>query len=118
MAHGLSKSRLMSFRQCPRRLWLEKHRPDLAEEIPGQQAVFATGHDVGDVARQLYDTGGGVLVEYDDGLRSAMRRTAELLAQDSTAPIFEATFERDGLLVRADVLQRGPGGAPLSPGPD
>jgi hypothetical protein len=113
MAHGLSKSRLMSFRQCPRRLWLEKHRPDLAEEIPGQQAVFATGHDVGDVARQLYDTGGGVLVDYDDGLRSAMRRTAELLAQDSTVPIFEATFERDGLLVRADVLQREAGGARL-----
>lgn len=113
MAHGLSKSRLMSFRQCPRRLWLEKHRPELAEDVPGQQAAFDTGHDVGDVARRLYDTGGGALVDYDDGLRSAMRHTAELLAQDSTAPIFEATFERDGLLVRADVLQRERAGARL-----
>jgi len=107
MAYGLSKSRLMSFRQCPRRLWLEKHRPDLAVEPQGQQARFDTGHEVGDIARRLYDTGGGVLIEYDAGLAAAMRRTQEVLAEPSGAPVFEATFERDGLLVRADVLERG-----------
>ena len=31
MAHGLSKSRLQAFRQCPKRLWLAVHRPDLRE---------------------------------------------------------------------------------------
>ncbi len=107
MVHGLSKSKLMSFRQCPRKLWLEKHRPDLAAEIPGQQAVFALGHEVGDIARRLYDTGGGVLIDYDDGLKVAMQRTREVLAERSSAPVFEATFERNGLLVRTDVLERG-----------
>ncbi len=43
MKYGLSKSKLMSFRQCPKKLWLEKHRPDLAEEDPGQQAIFDMG---------------------------------------------------------------------------
>jgi hypothetical protein len=109
MAYGLSKSRLMSFRQCPRRLWLEKHRPDLAVEPPGQQARFDAGHTIGDIARRLYDTGGGVLIDYDDGLSAAMRRTQEVLAAAAATPVFEATFERDGLLVRADVLEREPG---------
>ena len=114
MAHGLSKSRLMSFRQCPRRLWLEKHRPDLAGEVSGQEAAFATGHEVGEVARRLYDPAGdGVLIGYDEGLRAAMVGTREALAQASGAPIFEATFERDGLLVRADVLERSAGGPRL-----
>ena len=27
MTHGLSKSRLQAFRQCPKRLWLSVHRP-------------------------------------------------------------------------------------------
>jgi len=113
MAYGLSKSRLMSFRQCPRRLWLEKHRPDLAVEPPGQRARFDTGHEIGDVARRLYDHGSGVLIDYDDGLSAAMRRTREVLAATPDAPVFEATFERDGLLVRADVLERAHGSVRL-----
>ena len=113
MAYGLSKSRLMSFRQCPRRLWLEKHRPDLAAEPPGQQARFDTGHEVGEVARRLYDNGRGVMIDYDDGLAAAMRSTREALEASPDAPVFEATFERDGLLVRADVLQRSRGSARL-----
>jgi len=104
----------MSFRQCPKRLWLEKHRPELAEEIPGQQAAFATGHEVGEIARHLYDRSGeGILIGYDEGLKAALQRTTEVLARRSIAPVFEATFQRDGLLVRADVLERGPAGPRL-----
>lgn len=50
MPHGLSKTRLMSFRQCPKKLWLEKHRPELAEEDPARQAIFDLGHEVGAMA--------------------------------------------------------------------
>jgi len=113
MAYGLSKSKLMSFRQCPRKLWLERHQPGLAQDIPGQAAVFAVGHEVGELARQLYDTGGGILIDYGDGLKAAMRRTQEVLAQAPRVPVFEATFERNGLLVRADVLERGREGTRL-----
>jgi len=114
MSPGLSKSKLMSFRQCPKRLWLEKHRPELAEEIPGQQAAFAMGHEVGEMARRLYDpAGSGILIEYDEGLKAAMDRTATVLAQGSSTPVFEATFQRNGLLVRTDVLERGPRGPRL-----
>jgi len=113
MARGLSKSRLMSFRQCPKRLWLDVHRPELAVHDPQTQANFATGHAVGAIAQRLYDDGQGVLIEYDGGLRGALSKTRKILAQPSTAPIFEATFERDGLLIRADVLLRTAGGPKL-----
>ncbi len=113
MSHGLSKSKLMSFRQCPKKLWLEKHRPDLAEVDPGLQAIFDMGHDIGAVAQRLYDTGGGVLIEYDKDLRTAVERTNELLKTLPSVPLFEATFVRNGLLVRADVLERGKDGPRL-----
>lgn len=113
MSHGLSKSKLMSFRQCPRKLWLEVHRPELAEPDPEAEARFAIGHEVGEVARRLYDDSNGILVEYDAGLAAALAHTSEALTQNSTAPIFEATVERDGLLVRADVLLRDPDGPRL-----
>ena len=29
--HGLSKSRIAAFEQCPKRLWLQVHRPDLVD---------------------------------------------------------------------------------------
>jgi hypothetical protein len=107
---GLSKSRLASHLQCPRRLWLEIHRPDLAPPVsPAQQAVFASGHDVGDLARRLYDPlGAGRLIDGADGMAAALQATAAAIAADPEAPLFEATFERDGLLVRADVIARDP----------
>src|SRR5687767_11019513 len=107
MAYGLSKSRLMSFRQCPKRLWLDVHRPDLAVNDPQTEAIFATGHEVGVIAQRLYDDGRGVLIEYDRAMVGALARTQEVLAQASTSPMFEVTFERDGLLIRADALLRG-----------
>jgi len=104
---GLSKSRLMSFLQCPKRLWLETHRPELATIDVATEAAFATGHAVGNFARRFYDRGRGVLIEYDAGLAAAIRRTGEALADPQTTPIFEATFEREQLLVRTDILERG-----------
>lgn len=103
----------MSFRQCPKKLWLEKYRPDLAEEDPGREAIFQMGHEVGAIARRLYDSGGGVLIEYDDDLSTAIKQTLQEIAGNSTAPIFEATLERNGLLARADIFVRDGGGARL-----
>ena len=51
---------------------------------------------------------------HDPGMKGSLVRTQEaFLAQPSTSPIFEATFERDGLLIRADVLLRGGGSQKL-----
>lgn len=101
---GLSKSRITAFEQCPKKLWLSVHRPELAEQDAGAEARFATGHAVGDVACALHP--GGVMVSADAGLGAAVKETARLIASDHPGPIFEATFEHEGVLVRVDVLSR------------
>lgn len=100
----LSKSKLLTYRQCPKRLWLEVHHPDLREDSPATQASFAVGHQVGDIARRLYDPEGkGVLIDLQaDGLDAALARTKELL--QSAQPIFEAGFCAEGALALADVM--------------
>ena len=61
----ISKSKIISFLQCPKRLWLEIHRPELRDDS-GSEMGFAIGNQVGDVARQIYDTAGnGLLFEVD-----------------------------------------------------
>lgn len=56
--YRLSKSKLMSALQCPKRLYLEIHQPGLAEIDASLQSRFDTGHRVGEVARSLYPKGG------------------------------------------------------------
>ncbi len=101
---NLSKSKLLSHRQCPKRLWLELNRPDLAEISAATQLAFDFGHEVGDVARKLYDPAGeGVLIDAQrDGFAAAFAQSRKLLA--SSQPIFEAGFVAEGALAFADVL--------------
>lgn len=96
----LSKSKLMSYLQCPKRLYLEIHRPELAETSSETEQAFAAGHAVGNVARGLFP--GGILIGHDDELSQALRETRE--ARTGERPIYEATFEHDGVLIRADIL--------------
>ena len=100
----LSKSKLQANRQCPKRLWLEVHRPKLREDSAAPQASFAVGHQVGDIARRLYDPRGkGVLIDpQTDGFDAAFAQTQELL--QSAQPIFEAGFRAEGALALADVM--------------
>ncbi len=100
----LSKSKLLAFRQCAKRLWLEVHRPHLREDSSATQATFSTGHQVGDIARQIYDPDGtGVLIDLKaEGFEAAFARTQNLLRGER--PIFEAGFRAEGSLAFADVM--------------
>jgi hypothetical protein len=40
---NLSKSKIIAYRQCPKRLWLEIHKPELRDDY-ASQAVFAIGN--------------------------------------------------------------------------
>lgn len=101
---GLSKSRITYFEQCPKRLWLSVHRPELAETDEGAEARFAAGHEVGAAACSLLSA--GVMVEAEPDLAAALATTKALLESDREEPIFEATFQHDGVLVRVDILER------------
>jgi len=111
--HALSKSRLTGFLQCPKRLWLETHRKDLIPTVDAAtQALFDTGHAVGEIARRLYDPAGtGTLIDGSAGMAAALAATRDAVALGTDRPFFEATVERDGLLVRADVITPVAGGS-------
>lgn len=91
------------FEQCPKRLWLSVHRPDLAEQDEGAEGRFATGHEVGAIACALLPD--GVMVEAEPDLATALATTRALLDNGHDRPIFEATLQYDGILVRIDVLE-------------
>lgn len=100
----LSKSKLLAYRQCPKRLWLEIHRPTLREDSATTQVGFQAGDDVGQVARRVYDPQGlGSLIDpHSEGWSAAFARTQSLLRNPQ--PIFEAAFSTGDALALADVL--------------
>lgn len=104
MGRVLSKSKLIAYRQCPKRIWLEVHRPELREDSAQTQATFNSGHQVGDIARRLYDPKqkGTLLDPHRDGFDVTFAKTRELL--NLPQPIFEAGFRNERALAFADVM--------------
>jgi hypothetical protein len=111
MAHRLSKSKLQSHAQCPKRFWLELHAKELAEEDDASQLVFDRGNAFGEAVRSLFPN--GVLIDTLD-TRDALARTARCLAAfdagQPKVPLFEAAFQYENVLVRVDVLEPQPDG--------
>ena len=106
----LSKSRYISGTQCHLRLWHDTHRRDLAT-APGEalQAVFETGHEVGEAACRRFP--GGHLVAHDHlHVPQALDETRQVIEAGAAPAVFEAAFEHERVLVRADVIERLQGG--------
>lgn len=102
--HVLSKSTYIRGRQCPKALWLYKHRRDLMPPVDAAtQAVFDTGHEVGSLAQQLFP--GGVdcspATPYEFG--PAIAATQAAIARGERI-IYEAAFLHDGVLAALDIL--------------
>lgn len=102
---NLSKTKLLCYRQCPKRLWLEVHRPELRQDSADTKSSFATGHEVGEIARSLYDPKGkGILIDpFRDGFDHALEQSRQLVAT-SSHPLFEAGFAANGALAFADIM--------------
>ena len=101
----LTKSKVLSWLQCPRRLYLEVHEPDLAAESESAKAAMVRGNQVGEKARAFFPD--GVLIDWQRGTSGrdeALRETARHLGAKQPKPIFEATFAHERTLVRADLL--------------
>lgn len=101
----LSKSKIIAYRQCPKRLWLEVHKPELREDSADAQARFQAGYQVGDIAKRIYDPEGkaAVIDIETEGFEEAFKRSAKLISE-SQHPIFEAGFKANGALAFADVM--------------
>lgn len=101
---ALSKSKLLAYRQCPKRLWLEIHHPEWHADSAATQASFNVEHQVGEIAIQVYDPWGkgGILNPKAEGFDVAFTRTRVLLKL--SYPIFEAGFCAEGAMAFADVM--------------
>ncbi len=105
----LSKSRFLAGLQCLKRLYLECHHRELADPVgASQQAVFDTGHAVGELARRRFP--GGVLVAepYFEHFQ-AVNTTQALLRDPSIPALYEPAFSFEGIRTRVDVLCRNRG---------
>jgi len=102
----LTKSKLMAWRQCPKRLWLEVNGAELAEV---RTERLARGQSVGAVAREVFGGPASVLIDRSAmSLVDARRVTADLIAKRHT--VFEGAFGDDELTVFADIVRPDEGG--------
>ena len=99
--NNLSKSKLLAYRQCPKRLWLEIHRRDLMDLAASSQSAMLQGHEVGSIARKIYDPEGrGHFLDLEKlGFRELFKQS-EALVEEADTPLFEAGFSANGALVR------------------
>lgn len=105
----LSKSKFLAGMQCPKRLYLLCHQPELAAE-PDEQllALFAQGQELGRLAQQAYPAG-VLLDEHYLDHREAVTHTGALMADSRVSAIFEGAFSFDDIYIRVDILRRLPG---------
>ena len=109
----LSKARYLSGTQCHLRLWYETHRLDLASEPDDVlQAVFDTGHEVGQTARGLYP-GGHAVSHGHRHISEARDETRSVVEAGSAPAVFEATVRARG---RAGSRRRDRTGFPVGAG--
>ncbi|MBC8180424.1 hypothetical protein H8E88_04800 [candidate division KSB1 bacterium] len=102
----ISKSQYLKGIQCPKMLWLYRHRPDLAPEISeSQQFLFDTGHEIGKLAQQYFKGGIEIAAEYYE-TDKAIKATESAVKQGGHI-LFEATAcSKDGAYSKIDILKK------------
>lgn len=90
--------------QCPKRLWLHKHKPELRDELTEEQAaIFRAGTDIGMLARQLFDGGIDASPPTPYEYQKSVADTAKYIRKGADI-IYEAAFQYEGVLAAIDIL--------------
>ena len=90
--------------QCPKRLWLHKHMPELRdEEAAAQTAIFQQGTDVGLLAQQLFPGGEDASPVDTYSYQQSVADTTRYIAEGHNI-IYEAAFQYEGVLCAVDML--------------
>ena len=102
--HILSKSTFMKGCQCPKALWLYKHKPELKTEVSEQQqAIFDQGTSVGKLAEQLFPDGVDARPENTFAYQQSVVDTQKYILEGHKV-IYEAAFQYDQVLAALDIL--------------
>ena len=110
---GITKTDFMRGMQCPRMLWLDKHRPQLRVIPPETQARLDAGNDFGDRAMAMFGPYEEMTV-YRSGTeipdKAAMvERTRECM-EAGVEVLCEAAFSNYNNYCAVDILRRTPAG--------
>ncbi|MEA2018115.1 MAG: DUF2779 domain-containing protein, partial [Campylobacterota bacterium] len=99
----LSKSQYIRGLQCHKSLWLYKNKPELRDTPDSsQESLFNTGHDVGELACQLFSN--GVEIEFDTKNFDGMVVKTKELMENGCEVIYEAAFKENDIFAMADIL--------------
>ena len=102
----LSKSKFCKGVQCPKILWLDNYKPELAEDT-ANESILQTGNEVGDLAMQYF--GDFKEVAWNISKQQMVVDTQGLLVQGERI-IAEASFLYDDLFCSVDILKRNEDG--------
>lgn len=109
---GLSKSKFVTFCQCPKALWLKVNHPELEVVDDQTQRVLDQGNKVGDLAMGLFGPFVDVTVRDASGNidKAAMVEATQAELDKGTTNICEASFLYDDLFCSVDILHKTAGG--------
>jgi len=96
----LTKSDLLSFRRCPRKLWLEQHGPE-QNIIATPDRRMQEGNRVGSKARERL---GADILWSESAFAAAAKAQKELLAKFPGRTAVYVHIAHSGLYARADAL--------------
>ena len=102
--HILSKSTFIKGMQCEKALFLNKHNRGLRDELTeAQEAIFAQGTSVGELACDLFPGGVDCTPESYYDFQAAVIKTKKEI-EKGTKIIYEAAFQFNGVLAALDIL--------------
>jgi len=103
----ISKSKYCKGIQCPKILWMDNNMPEKAELIDNE-AVFATGNEVGELARKYFDD--YAEVQWNPNKDIMVSETKRYL-EDGQQVIAEASFLYNDGFCSVDILSRNEDGS-------
>ena len=109
---NLSKSKYTRFCQCPKMLWLDTYRPELAVQDPALQRRFQEGNEVGDLAMGLLGDFVETTAYTAEGKLDipAMLKNTKKYLIEGKENICEAAFTKNGCYCAVDILHKTEGG--------
>ena len=106
----LTKTDFVHYLQCPKSLWLRKHKPKIYPHKAFSdflKKITREGYEVERYAQMLFPDG----VSLPPTIDTAMAKTQDAIMQ-KTKTLFQATvLTEDGLFARADILSRNDDGS-------
>lgn len=105
---NLSKSKYTRYCQCPKMLWLDTYRPELAVQDEALQRRFQEGNEVGDFAMGLFGEFVETTAYTSEGkldIPTMLKNTKKYLIE-GRENICEAAFTKNGCYCAVDILHK------------